>query len=352
MARQQSISNSYPEISEKSKKNDILAAYQELLDQIEQNKQESHQESKKKEQENNTIMAASAMTPDRIVTNIAEVKVSIGQALDNLEQRLTDEYRKLNELQAAIKIETNRLHDLHEITLNADSLEALLQAQKEYKVRFEQEMTERKVQLEQAITDAKIAWEKEQEHMQQEQKDLKESIKKSRVREEEEYDYTLQLERKKDYDTYEAKKASLEKELTDKRNDFFKECSEREVALKSQEEEFKLMRVRVEQFPHELEKAIRETEKTTKEQLERSYKYQIDISAKEVEGERKLTQQMINSLQSKINEQEQHIRQLTQKTDEASSQVQTIALKALESSSNMRFMGSFEEGKKSGQSNI
>jgi hypothetical protein len=351
MARQQSIPDTLPEISEKSKKNEILAAYQELLEQIGQTKQESHQEEKKKQQEQEVVATASTMTPDRIVKNIAEVKVSIGQALDTLEQRLTDEYRGLSELQAAIKIETARLKDLHEITINADSLAALLLAQKEYKIRFEQEMMGRKVQFEDQMAEAKTAWDKEQERMQQEQKELKESIKRTRVREEEEYDYALQLERKKDQDSYETKKFALEKELVEQKEAFYKECAEREAALKSQEEELKQMRSRVEQFPHELEKSVRETEKTTREQLERTYKYQIDLSAKEIDGERKLNQQMIGTLQAKIKEQELFIKQLTQKTDEASSQVQTIALKALDSSSNMRFMGSFEEGKKANQSN-
>ena len=107
------------------------------------------------------------------------------------------------------------------------------------------------------------------------------------------------------------------------------------------------MRIRVEQFPHELEKAIAETEKNTKENLERNHKFQMDLFTKEIEGERKLTQQMILSLQTKIKEQEQLIKQLTQKTDDASNQVQSIALKALESSSNVRFIGGFEDGKKS-----
>ena len=351
MARQQTIPDTQPEISEKSKKNEILAAYQELLEQIGQNKQESHQEEKKKQQEQEIVSVASSMTPDRIVKNIADVKVSIGQALDTLEQRLTDECRSLSELQAAIKTETARLKELHEITINADSLAALLLAQKEYKVRFEQEMMQRKVQFEDQMTESKVAWDKEQERMQLEQKELKESIKKARVREEEEYSYAVQLERKKDQDAYEAKKFALEKELIEEKEAFYKECTEREAALKSQEEELKQMRSRVEQFPHELEKAVHDTEKTTREQLERTYKYQIDLSAKEIDGERKLTQQMISSLQAKIKEQELFIKQLTQKTDEASNQVQTIALKALESSSNMRFVGSFEEGKKASQSN-
>ena len=352
MARQQTIIENQPEISEKSKKNEILAAYQELLEQIGQNKQESHQEEKKKQQEKETVISASTMAPDRIVKNLAEVKVSISQALDMLEQRLTEEYRRLSDLQSAIKIETARLEEIHEITLNADSLAALLLAQKEYKIRFEEEMMASKIQFEDQVTETKTAWAKEQERMQLEQKELKEAIKKARTRDEEEYNYALQLERKKDLDTYDAQKFALEKELAERKEQAYKEFAEREASIQSQENELKEMRVRVEQFPRELEKALREMEKATKEQLERTYKFQMDLSAKEIEGERKLSQQIISSLQSKINEQENYIKQLTQKTDEATNQVQNIALKALESSSNMRFMGSFEEGKKANSSNI
>ena len=351
MARQQTIPDTMPEISEKSKKNEILAAYQELLEQIGQTKQESHQQEKKKQQEQDVVATASSMTTDHIVKNIADIKISIGQGLDMLEQRLVDEYRSLSELQSAIKIETTRLKELHEITVNADSLAALLLAQKEYKTRFEQEMMDRKIKFESEMAEVKEFWDKEQECMEQGQRELKDSLKKTRMREEEEYAYALQLERKKDQDAYEAKRFALEKELVDKKEIFYKECAEREAILKSQEEDLKQMHNRVEQFPHELERAIRDTEKATREQLERTYQYQIDLSAKEVDGERKLTQQMISSLQAKIKEQELFIKQLTQKTDEASNQVQEIALKALESSSNMRFMGSFEDCKKASQSN-
>ena len=215
MPRQKSIPDTLSEISEKSKKNEILAAYQELLSQVGQQKQESHQEEKKKQQEKEIVTAASAMTPDLIVKNIAEVKISVAQALDDIEQHLSDEYRRLSDLQMAIKLETANLEELHEIKINADSLEALLLAQKEYKTRFEGEMTQRKIESEREMADAKEVWEKEQERIQLEQKEFKESLKKTRSRDEEEYEYALQLERKKNNDAYEAKKQTLEKDLVE-----------------------------------------------------------------------------------------------------------------------------------------
>lgn len=352
MARQQNIPDTLPDISEKSKKNEILAAYQELLGQISSCKQESHQEEKKKQQEQEIVASATAITPERIVKNLADVKVCITQALDSLEQRLEEEYRKLSDLQTAIKFEAANLEELHEIKLNANSLAALLLAQKEYKARFEAEMVESKLKFESEMSEARIVWEKDQERIQQEQKELKESIKKARTREQEEYEYALQLDRKKDNDTYETKKQVLEKELIEKKESTYKEFSERESIIKAQEEDYKQLRVAAERFPKDLEKAIQEAEKRTKENIELSHKYQMDLFTKEIEGERKLNQQIISSLQNKIKEQEIFIKQLTQKTDEAGNQVQTIALKALESSSSMRFMGGFEDTKKQNQSNI
>ncbi len=68
-------------ISEKSKKNEILEAYQELLSKIEEGKQTSHQEVKKKQDEEAVVIKASEFKVDKIVTNIAEVKLSIGKVL-------------------------------------------------------------------------------------------------------------------------------------------------------------------------------------------------------------------------------------------------------------------------------
>ena len=60
------------------------------------------------------------------------------------------------------------------------------------------------------------------------------------------------------------------------------------------------------------------------------------MASKEIEGERKLKEQIINSLEAKIKEQETLIKQLTSKNDDAIKQVKDIAVKALEGTANYR----------------
>jgi hypothetical protein len=341
---------SIQEVSPKSTKNEIFEAYQDLLNKVRGSKQESHQTETKRKQEVGVVEMASSMTLDKIIKNLAQVKVDISRAVDTLEDNLTDEYRKLNDMQEAIKIESRNLEEMHNIKANADSLSALLMAQKECKQKFEDEMHVKKNAFEQEMSELRDIWDKEQENYIQNKKELDAKNKKDRVREEEEYGYNLQLERKKNQDIYDSRKTSMEKELEEKRDMVLKDLAQREAIIKSQEDEFKLLKTQVAQFPANLEKAIKETEKATAENLERSYKHQIDLNSREIDGERKLNQQMIATLQAKIKEQESFIKQLTQKADEATCQVQSIAIKALEGTSSMRFYPGHEEGKKQSQS--
>lgn len=343
---------SLPEISEKSKKNEIYDAYQELLAKIHATKEVSHQEIKKQQDQEVLVTKASEFKVDKIVANIADVKLSIGQSLDTLEQRLIGEYRRLSELQEAITLETKNLKELHEIDKNVNTLNALLSAQKEYKTRFEQQIETEQKTFEEEIEHKKALWKKEQEEFEIERKERDLRIKKERTREEEEYRYTVQLERKKDQDAYDIKQSTLEKELVEKKAKVLQDLKNREETILASEEELAQLRNRVENFPQELEEAVIKIEKTTRETLERDYRFQKDLAAKELEGERKLNAQMISSLQSKIKEQEEFIRQLTQKTDEAGTQVQTIALKALEGASFHRYHPAMEETKKINQSNV
>ncbi len=268
-----------------------------------------------------------------------------------MEQRLVAEYRRLNDLQEAIKLESVELEELHQIKKNVNTLNAILLAQKEYKARFEQEMQQEENDFALEVGTKRVQWAKEQEGMESERKERELRIKKERAREEEEYRYTTMLERKKEQDSYEARQAMQEKELEERRSRVLQELKQREEIIVASEAEFNVMKERIERFPKELEKAIKDTETNTRENIERTYQYEMDLAAKELNGERKLNSQIITSLQDKIKEQENFIRQLTQKTDEAGTQVQAIALKALEGAS-FRYCPSIEDGKKNQFSSI
>jgi len=332
-------------ISASSKKNEIFEAYQELLAKVSETKQVSHQEIKQKQEEITVVNKATEFKVDKIIANIADVKLTVSQNLDTLEQRLVSEYRRLQELREAIILEVTELEEIHQIRKNVNTLEALLLAQKEYRARFEEEMEDTKKSFDLEVLEKRIAWKKEQEEADIERKERTMRIKKEREREEEEYTYAITLERKKSEDAYAARQSALEKELEDKKIRVNQDLKNREEAIVAAETELKTLKNQVDKFPHELENAIANTEKETRESLERMYKHQIELSTAEIEGERKLKNQTISMLQAKIKEQEEFIHQLTQKTDDATHQVQTIALKALEGSSFHRYYPAMDEGK-------
>ena len=321
------------EVTPKSKKNEIFDAYQELLDKVQENKTVTHQEAKQHKDDVEVVTKASNFNPEHIVSTLAQVKLTTNQGLDMLEKRLIEEYRRLNELQTAIKLETENLEELHQITKNADSLTALILAQKEQRARFEEEMAQKKADLQREIETKQEQWNREQDQFDLERKERIARFKKECQREEEEYRYTIATEHKRDQDVYEAKKLALEKELVEKRTQLEQEFSKREQLLVTAEEELKTLRVKVAQFPQELEHAITTTETEVRQSVERDYGFKMDLFNKEIIGDKKLNQQIIASLQDKIKEQEQMIKQLTQKSDIANSQVQSIAIKALESAS-------------------
>jgi len=320
-------------------KNEILEAHNESLSAVRQKKPADRKTEKIKEDGARIIEAAAQNTSEKIVRSLGEMKLESVKTLDMLGERLLAEHKKLTDLQQAIDIESQRLAEIYEIKVSVDSLAALILAQREKKVAFEAEMEEKKKAFEEEINGKKLQWKQEQETYDLQKKERDAQIKKERQREEEEYAYALKLNRKKDSDLYEARKSQLDKELV-----------EREAALALREKELNELKSKVESFPQELDKAIKESEKSAREKLELNYKHQAELASRETEGERKLTKQIITSLENKIKEQEELIRQLTQKANDAILQVQSIAVKAIEGASAQRvFIGAHEKSGDSGK---
>ncbi len=317
-----------------SSKSEILSAYRELLERIQQQKSEDPKVSKEREEKKENVKVASQFTLESVIKGIADLKLSIGNNLDKLEESLIAEVRKLSKIREAIDTETNYLDELYQIKVNADTLSALLLAQKEKKMQLETEISQRKQAFEEEMKEQVLNWEKEKKEKEAVFKENESQQKKQRQREEEEYQYNLQISRKKDQDQYQAKQEALEKELLERKIAFEKEYTEREAFLVAKEKEWAELNKKVESFPAELEKAVRLAEKSTRENVETKYKFEAELLEKEIEGEKKLNTQIITSLEAKINEQTQRIAQLSQKADYAGDQVRDIAVKALEGVAN------------------
>lgn len=325
-------------ITEKSTKTEVLDAYNELLAKMKEQKATDQPALKKEAEAKELVKTASANTVDNIVRNIADLKLQIVKSMDILEEKLIAEYRKLTDLQQAIGISSKDLTDVHKIEAEAESFSALVQAQKDKKDSFESEMERKKADFDEDMADRKAQWKKELEEYELSKKEREAQLKKERQREEEEFTYNLQLARKKDKDTYEARKLALEKELADKKAALEQELSEREAAVSVKEKELAELTAKVEGFPKEIEGIAKDTEKTVTDRIETKHKHQFELFQKEAEGETKLNQQMIATLEQKIKEQDELIRQLTQKANESIQQVQTIAVKAIEGAAMQRMI--------------
>ncbi len=335
------------EITPKSTKNEILAAYEEMLKKVQEMKSDAPKQQQTEQKKEETIKKASALTTDSIINNLASLKVQISKELDALGEQLVAEQQKLETVQQAIGLENKNLEELYQISANTDSLVTILMAQKEKKEVFEREMNAKTEAFESSMAQQKELFEteiktlKEQRNTEKtlwenQQKELKSETDKKRIREEEEYTYTLNLERKKEADAYLEKKLLLDKELKEKQATFEKEISEREQLVRDAETELRDLRVKVDKFPTELQKAIAETEKKAIEKLTIQFDFEKQLTDKQNEGETKLKEQTIETLRQKLKEQEAFIKELSDKANLADKNVKDIAIKAIESSGKMQ----------------
>ncbi|MDR1895624.1 MAG: hypothetical protein LBR10_02405, partial [Prevotellaceae bacterium] len=131
------------QISNKSTKTEILEAYEALLKNVQQAKNEVPKQVQEEKHKKETVEKVSGITVEGIVKNIHNLKSNLSNSLDELQISLSNEFKKLEEIRAAIVIEKQSLEDLYSLSANTDSLAAMLLVHKEKKENFEKLMKEK-----------------------------------------------------------------------------------------------------------------------------------------------------------------------------------------------------------------
>lgn len=297
-------------ISNSNTKAEILKAYSDLLKELQQERQQNSALQKEIEKKQSTVDKVAERTKEGATQSVQKIRELLGKQLDAIEAGIAQEQANFEELKKAIAIEKEELEDLYKIKKEAESLDALIIANKKAKEQLEEEIEEEREQLQEDIEALKIQWKREQE----------------------EYDYNLKIKRRKEQDEYNEKKAKQEKELAEEKAAFERSISEREKAVAEQEEELKHLRKEVSQFDAKMEKAVADTEKAVTERLTKEFEYKQQLEVKDLQGDLKLRDQMIENLNAKVKEQQELINTLSTKSDSASQQVKDIAMKAIENS--------------------
>lgn len=325
-----------PKPTTKNTKSEILTAYDELMQEAEKKSKSTRAEEQKEQMKSDIVQKVSAQGAKDIIHRIAELKVGINESLESLGKSLLDEREKLANLQEAIGIEQTKIKETHEIMVNANSLEALLLAQKKKKEEFEQWIETEKDKFRLEMSETRAAWTKEKQEYELAQKEKTELQKKEWKRQEEEYVYQRKITEQKDNDRYLQKKSTLERELEDRKKKLEDELLLRESAISAQEQEL----IELRKVKDTAEKNLKESIETTKKQLlaelEQKFKFTSELKHKETEAEISLLKQNIKFLEEKLQEKNKFTDILNQQLVNSQAQSQELAKKVIEANARIK----------------
>ena len=339
------------EITGKSTKAEILAAYQRLAQAADENQggeavrdDASARDASLFAEERPAMKAETrkeveALSLDAIVMELSSLKLAIGKHLTDVEERLSAEAARLAALKEAAAEQETRLRELHEIEAAAGKLEELRQTIASEKETFEAVMAETRAQ-----------WDKEKKEHEAALKERDALDKKERQREEEDYQYQLKQRRQREKDAFEAereeRRRKLEEELAAREAD----VKAREEALAAQEKELAELRQRAQEFPAQLDQAVRAASESAAKATEERLKLEKLLLEKDMEREREVMRLTVASLQERVKEQEGRIKALDADLKESIVRSQSVASRAIEGIAGLRHAAALqtETAKESG----
>jgi hypothetical protein len=320
--------NDLPEVSAKSTKDQILAAYNDALTKLNA-KERATPEVQKQQQEIQKVVAKVAdVSKDNLVSDLAAVKLKAIKQIDVLSEDLFAEFQKLSDVRGAIKIEQKHLEELYQIKETANTFAALLKSYEEHSEKFKADMDRQKSTYEKAVADQRVHWKEENDKLEKEFKESKERLTLERKREEEEYKYKIDLKHRQENDAYEQTKAEREKQAIAQKE----ELDRREAEVAAREALMATLQAQVDAIPETIKKAVLEAEQTLKTKLDDTHAFEAKLKDAEHQSALKIADHTITALREQIKEQEKRLQAMAQKVDVASEQVQTIASKALDAS--------------------
>jgi hypothetical protein len=328
------------QVTLRSSKEEMLAAYKELSKELEEKRKEAQKpleriEGKKIQK---ALEEADSLSTERISQEIASLKTETGKILAQVSDRLENEIERYERVKASVEAKEKELQEIYEIEKNASSLAALLEIQRQKREQFEVEMAAEKEKLEQEIEEGRAEWESEVQQREAEKKEIAAAEKKRQERASEEYRYQFDREQKLAREGFGDEKARMEREIQLKKEDMERELAVREGTVSEKEKELKDLQNRAQMFPADLAKSVNKAVQEATERLQKEASGREELLKSQFAGERNVLKTRIEALEATIKEQNIQIERMTKQLEKSYGQVQDIAVKAIEGSSNLKGM--------------
>jgi chromosome segregation ATPase len=267
------------------------------------------------------LQSVAGLNLDTVSGKIAATQVEVQKSLAGLSARLVEELETLRTVEEAITLkreELKQLYDLEAAAVDLDELYAKIDSQR-------------------------AAWDEEQGRKQRDFAELQSERNKQWARAEEEYQYRVAQEHKKQEDAFEAKIEEREKANRNKQEALEKGWAEREGELKKRETELQELRARVEAIPEQIKKAENAAGIIATNSVKKEYEHKMVIVTKDTELAQKLAAQEVASLKQALDKATAQLGELKAQLEQAHHDVKEISAKALESASGRSAMEALQK---------
>lgn len=276
------------------------------------------------------VTTVAAYKPDLIVKGAAGLQLDFSTSVETLAEQLQKELQKLDELQAAIKVESANLSACNSAKIAADALHILKKEQEQQKLLFEENSNLQLENLEKEIAETQKQWEKEETEFATAVEERKAKLEKQRTKELADYKYELERKYKIGEDDYKERKKLLLRDLDEQQQKKEKDWANREKELTANQTDFEKYKTKVDGFDKELEEETKKSKDKAIKEASRKAKVEMELYEKEVEGKRKIAELQVSELGDTIERQKERITELNAELKTALEQVKALSLKALE----------------------
>ncbi|WP_221088446.1 coiled-coil domain-containing protein [Deinococcus aquaedulcis] len=274
---------------------------------------------------------------------LAQLQAGASGTLAELSEQLSAQAAGLQGVLKLAQAEREALKELYDLEASDDSLPALLA---QYDAAAEGARTEYETLQAETAEDwdaRQREWLAEQDARERTVQERDLTAATTREREDADYRYNRDLARRLDDETYRAEQAELTRERAERLDIQEREWNAREAELSSREQRVREITARAAALPAEREAALKRAEAEGTGIGSRQARVRTDLQEKEIEGQRRIYEQRIQNLQTRLDLLDTRAAGLAEQLGAASRQMQDLAVKAIEGQANASSLSAFKE---------
>ncbi len=319
-------------VQEPKSREQIQDEFKKLLRKHEQEASQISTKAQEAEQvkDRELVERAADYTVESIINSLAKLQLGFGSAVDAIAGQLGDESSKLGELRRAIEVENERLASLRATVVAAEALAILKQDAEQKLAAFDEEAKEAKASLEEDIADKRESWKQDEADLAAAAAEYEAEQAKDRAQTEADHKYELERKAKVESDQNAATRLELERRLADEEAVKSKDWAAREKALDERKEDIEKLRTKVEGFDSELSEAASKAREKAIANINRDAKFELEMLEKEHDGNVKVFELKVQTLEDRIKRQAEQIAELNTKLDATIAKSQGLAEQAFQ----------------------